>query len=74
MLAMGNEHHLPQQPLVGELFLCMFEEADAFFRFMDKTGRTGTRMQAINGGFLLSAFFFVRMMYGGYIVSLLLTF
>jgi len=27
MLAMGNEHYLPQQPLVGELFLRMFEES-----------------------------------------------
>lgn len=35
---------------------------------MDKTGRTGTRAQLINGVFLVSSFFFVRIVYGGWIV------
>ncbi|KNZ79336.1 hypothetical protein J132_10687 [Termitomyces sp. J132] len=33
--------------------------------FMDKTGRTGSTAQFVNGIFLLSAFFGVRLMYGG---------
>ncbi|KAG6909620.1 hypothetical protein DXG01_016402 [Tephrocybe rancida] len=34
-------------------------------RFMDKTGRTGTRAQLVNGVLLLAAFFGVRLVYGG---------
>jgi hypothetical protein len=36
---------------------------------MDKTGRTGSTAQMINGGFLLASFFGVRIVYGGMIVS-----
>ncbi|KAG6863114.1 hypothetical protein C0993_012814, partial [Termitomyces sp. T159_Od127] len=36
--------------------------------FMDKTGRTGSTAQFINGIFLLSAFFGVRLVYGGKVV------
>jgi len=50
---------------------CLLWEASTFFLnnhwLLDKTGRTGTRLQLINGFFLLGTFFSVRMMYGGYI-------
>lgn len=39
-------------------------------RFLDKLGHTGTRMQAVNGFFLLSSFFSVRLVYGFYIVRI----
>lgn len=37
---------------------------------MDKTGRTGSKAQLINGFFLLAAFFGVRIVYGGKVVRL----
>ena len=40
------------------------------FRFLDKTGRTGTTLQLVNGALLLSTFFFVRIVYGWYTVRL----
>ncbi|KAF5331117.1 hypothetical protein D9619_005379 [Psilocybe cf. subviscida] len=50
---------------------CLLWETSTFFLnnhwFMDKTGRTGTRAQLINGVFLLGSFFFIRIVYGGYI-------
>ena len=39
-------------------------------RFLDKTGRTGSTIQLANGVFLLSAFFGVRLVYGGLLVRL----
>ncbi|KAF4615285.1 hypothetical protein D9613_002658 [Agrocybe pediades] len=51
---------------------CLLWETSTLFLnnhwFLDKTGRTGTRTQLINGFFLLGSFFFVRIVYGGYIV------
>ncbi|KAF8809091.1 hypothetical protein BYT27DRAFT_7188174 [Phlegmacium glaucopus] len=35
--------------------------------FLDKTGRTGGQLQLINAFFLVSTFFLVRIIYGGYI-------
>ncbi|GJF00569.1 TLC domain-containing protein [Phanerochaete sordida] len=35
--------------------------------FLDKTGRTGSTLQLVNGILLLSTFFFVRIVYGWYI-------
>jgi len=50
---------------------CLLWETSTFFLnnhwFLDKTGRTGSRAQLINGFFLLGSFFFVRIVYGGYI-------
>ncbi|KAF8965309.1 TLC domain-containing protein [Flammula alnicola] len=54
---------------------CLLWETSTFFLnnhwwvtwFLDKTGRTGTRIQLINGIFLLGSFLFVRIIYGGYI-------
>ncbi|EDR14781.1 uncharacterized protein LACBIDRAFT_305847 [Laccaria bicolor S238N-H82] len=44
-------------------------EASTFFLnihwFLDKTGQTGSRAQLVNGLFLLSTFFCVRLIYGG---------
>jgi predicted carbohydrate-binding protein with CBM5 and CBM33 domain len=37
---------------------------------MDKTGRTGTRAQLVNGALLVSSFFLVRIVYGGWVVRL----
>lgn len=37
-------------------------------RFLDKTGRTGSTTQLLNGVFLISAFFGVRIVYGGILV------
>lgn len=72
LLALGNQYLLSQQSLVRNY--CFFDyrplEKDHFQRFMDKTGRTGTRAQLINGGFLLGSFLFIRIVYGGYIVRL----
>ncbi|KAG6837264.1 hypothetical protein H0H93_012269 [Arthromyces matolae] len=39
--------------------------------FFDKTGRTGSKAQLINGIFLLSSFFGVRLVYGGKVVRLI---
>lgn len=36
--------------------------------FLDKTGRTGSPLQLVNGIFLLGAFLGVRIIYGGKIV------
>jgi len=48
---------------------CLLWETSTFFLnihwFLDKTGRTGSTAQLINGFFLLSAFFGVRLIYGG---------
>ncbi|KAG6880244.1 hypothetical protein C0992_001812 [Termitomyces sp. T32_za158] len=48
---------------------CLLWETSTFFLnihwFMDKTGRTGSTAQFVNGMFLLSAFFGVRLVYGG---------
>lgn len=38
-------------------------------RFLDKTGRTGSTFQFVNGLCLLLAFFGVRIVYGGLMVS-----
>lgn len=38
---------------------------------MDKTGRTGSKAQLINGFLLLAAFFGVRIVYGGKVVGFL---
>ncbi|KAF9532161.1 TLC domain-containing protein [Crepidotus variabilis] len=50
---------------------CLLWETSTIFLnnhwFLDKLGRTGTRIQAINGICLLGAFFFVRLVYGGMI-------
>lgn len=43
--------------------------SDVRRRFLDKTGYTGSTFQFINGAFLLSTFFLVRIVYGWYIVS-----
>jgi len=47
---------------------CLLWETSTFFLnihwFMDKTGRTGSTLQLINGVVLLVVFFFVRMMWG----------
>ena len=37
---------------------------------LDKTNRTGSTFQLINGYFLVATFFSVRLMYGGYTVRL----
>ncbi|KIM48787.1 hypothetical protein M413DRAFT_86010 [Hebeloma cylindrosporum] len=57
---------------------CLLWETSTFFLnnhwFLDKTGRTGSLIQLVNGFFLLGSFFFVRMVYGGWIsVQFLLT-
>ena len=39
--------------------------------FLDKTGRTGTTLQLINGFLLLATFFVVRIVMGGKMVSCL---
>ncbi|GLB34737.1 putative TRAM, LAG1 and CLN8 homology domain [Lyophyllum shimeji] len=48
---------------------CLLWETSTFFLnihwFLDKTGRTGSTAQLINGFFLLSSFFGVRLVYGG---------
>ncbi|KAJ3513877.1 hypothetical protein NLJ89_g2708 [Agrocybe chaxingu] len=48
---------------------CLVWETSTIFLnnhwFLDKTGRTGSRLQLINGIFLLASFFFVRIVYGG---------
>lgn len=50
---------------------CLFWESSTFFLnihwFLDKTGRTGSTFQLINGIFLLLTFFCVRIVWGGYI-------
>ena len=43
-------------------------------RFLDKLGKTGSPMQLVNGIFLLATFFSVRIVYGGYMVSLFCSF
>jgi hypothetical protein len=37
-------------------------------RFLDKTGRTGSTTQLVNGVFLLVTFLGVRLVYGGLLV------
>ncbi|KZP21219.1 DUF887-domain-containing protein [Athelia psychrophila] len=48
---------------------CLFWELSTVFLnihwFLDKTGRTGTKFQLINGFFLLVSFFGVRLVWGG---------
>ncbi|KJA16874.1 hypothetical protein HYPSUDRAFT_71051 [Hypholoma sublateritium FD-334 SS-4] len=49
---------------------CLLWETSTFFStttgaFLDKTGRTGTRLQLVNGFFLIASFFLVRIVYGG---------
>ncbi|KAF8163559.1 TLC domain-containing protein [Crassisporium funariophilum] len=48
---------------------CLLWETSTFFLnnhwFLDKTNRTGSRLQLINGFFLLTSFLFVRIIYGG---------
>lgn len=48
---------------------CLLWETSTFFLninwFMDKTGRTGSTAQLVNGFFLLSSFLGVRLIYGG---------
>ncbi|KAF7440604.1 hypothetical protein PC9H_000950 [Pleurotus ostreatus] len=50
---------------------CLFWETSTIFLnihwFLDKTGRTGSTFQLINGIALLGTFFFVRLVWGGYI-------
>jgi len=50
---------------------CLLWETSTFFLnnhwFLDKTGRTGSRTQLINGFCLLGSFFLVRLVYGGWI-------
>jgi len=49
---------------------CLLWESSTFFLnnhwFLDKTGRTGSTLQLVNGICLLVTFFFVRIVYGGY--------
>ncbi|THU85636.1 DUF887-domain-containing protein [Dendrothele bispora CBS 962.96] len=49
---------------------CLLWEASTIFLnnhwFLDKTGRTGSTLQLINGGFLLFTFLGVRIVYGGF--------
>jgi hypothetical protein len=42
-----------------------------FFRYMDKTGLSGSRVQLINGIFLIASFTALRIVYGGFIVRTL---
>ncbi|KAF7793249.1 hypothetical protein EIP86_004359 [Pleurotus ostreatoroseus] len=55
-----------------EYFSCRFllwELSTPFLNihwFLDKTGRTGSTLQLINGALLLFTFFFVRIVYGWY--------
>ncbi|KJA27065.1 hypothetical protein HYPSUDRAFT_63325 [Hypholoma sublateritium FD-334 SS-4] len=48
---------------------CLLWETSTLFLnnhwFLDKTGRTGTRLQLVNGFFLIASFFLVRIVYGG---------
>ncbi|KAJ8523149.1 hypothetical protein ONZ45_g356 [Pleurotus djamor] len=50
---------------------CLFWETSTIFLnihwFLDKTGRTGTKLQLVNGVLLISSFFFIRLVWGGYI-------
>ncbi|KAK7467344.1 hypothetical protein VKT23_004401 [Stygiomarasmius scandens] len=50
---------------------CLLWEASTIFLnnhwFLDKTGRTGSTLQLVNGAFLLFTFFGVRVVYGGMI-------
>ncbi|KAK0228799.1 TLC domain-containing protein [Armillaria fumosa] len=52
---------------------CLLWEASTFFLnihwFLDKTNRTGSNFQLINGLFLLVTFFVVRLVYGGMYIS-----
>ncbi|KAK0241661.1 DUF887-domain-containing protein [Armillaria nabsnona] len=52
---------------------CLLWEASTFFLnihwFLDKTNRTGSTLQLINGLCLLSTFFAVRLVYGGIYIS-----
>ncbi|KAJ6597184.1 TLC domain-containing protein [Mycena vulgaris] len=49
---------------------CLLWEASTFFLnihwMLDKTNRTGSTLQLVNGVFLVATFFFVRLMFGGY--------
>ena len=40
----------------------------AVSRYMDKSGFSGSRLQTINGVFLLISFIGLRIVFGGYIV------
>ncbi|KAH6918382.1 TLC domain-containing protein [Coprinopsis sp. MPI-PUGE-AT-0042] len=48
---------------------CLLWEISTIFLnihwFLDKTNRTGTNLQLVNGGLLLFSFFSIRMVYGG---------
>ncbi|KAE9394123.1 DUF887-domain-containing protein [Gymnopus androsaceus JB14] len=50
---------------------CLLWETSTIFLnihwFLDKTNRTGTTFQLVNGIFLLATFFGVRLVYGGYV-------
>ncbi len=50
--------------------MCATELIGIICRFLDKTGRTGSTFQLINGIALLGTFFFVRLVWGGYIVRI----
>ncbi len=52
------------------MFLTKTNRVSLSVRFLDKTGYTGSTFQLINGVFLLSTFFLVRIVYGWYTVSL----
>ncbi|PFH54160.1 hypothetical protein AMATHDRAFT_72687 [Amanita thiersii Skay4041] len=63
-------YHFPLKPFVAYYATrCLLWESSTFFLnnhwFLDKTGRTGTKAQLVNGIFLLATFFGVRIVYGG---------
>jgi hypothetical protein len=59
-------HLLPQHPLVPFLPLLAIPPLLILApRFLDKTGRTGSTLQLVNGIALMSTFLGVRLVYGG---------
>jgi hypothetical protein len=70
VLTWVQEHDLSQHQLVrfcARRSVCRV--VLLWSRFLDKTGKTGSRLQLVNGIALLSTFFCVRLVWGGKMVS-----
>ena len=64
-----QEHDLLEYPLVIlQVLKPLSRQLTAVFRYMDKSGLAGSRLQMINGVFLLASFIGLRIVFGGYIV------
>lgn len=66
-----QEYDIPRYPLVSLLGKPGTIRRFSSIRFLDKTGRTGSTLQLINGIVLLAAFASVRLVWGGLMVSFL---